>query len=243
LVYLSIVIPAFNECDKIAEDIALASGFLSSNHLKGEVIVVDDGSTDGTAQKARQVTVGDGVSLSVIDCEHNYGKGYAVRRGMARTSGEYVMFADCGCCVPYSNVLKGLEIIRGHNADIEISHASRKMPESNVQRGQGFYRRMCSWAFRQIVVRLMGLSSRLTDTQCGFKVYRGKVAREIYSQCVTDGFMFDIEVILRAKKEGYMIEEFPIDWTCDRDSRMSPAKNSWQIIRELIRIKRMIKKS
>lgn len=240
---LSIVIPAFNECDKIAEDIRIASEFLSSNEFEGEIIVVDDGSTDGTADTARNITVDDSVSLSIIKYEKNRGKGYAVRRGIAETSGDYVMFADCGCCVPYDNVLKGLKILQDNQADIEIAHASRKMKESHIQRGQGRYRRMCSWVFRKMMVHVMGLSPHFTDTQCGFKVYRGEAARKIYSQCVTDGFMFDVEVILRAQKEGYMIAEFPIEWTCDLDSRLSPAKNSWQIIGELFKIKRMVNKS
>ena len=85
----------------------------------------------------------------------------------------------------------------------------------------------------------MKISSELSDTQCGFKIYRGDVARNLYGQCVTDGFMFDLEIIMRAEKQGYRIKEFPIDWTCDRDSRLSPAKSLWRVLRELITIKRI----
>jgi hypothetical protein len=85
----------------------------------------------------------------------------------------------------------------------------------------------------------MKVSSELTDTQCGFKIYRGDVARDLYGQCITDGFMFDLEIIMRAQKRGCRIKEFPIEWTCDRDSRLSPTRSLWRVLQELITIKRM----
>ena len=86
----------------------------------------------------------------------------------------------------------------------------------------------------------MKIPAGLTDTQCGFKIYRGDVGREIYNQCITDGFMFDVETILRAVKLGYRIEEFPIEWTCDPDSRITPARDIGLILGELSRIKKDI---
>jgi dolichyl-phosphate beta-glucosyltransferase len=84
----------------------------------------------------------------------------------------------------------------------------------------------------------MKIPKGLTDTQCGFKIYRGDVARLLYGRCQTDGFMFDIEIIRRAINQNYKIAEFPIDWTCDLDSRLSPAKSSWQILSELLKIRK-----
>lgn len=241
---LSIVIPAFNECEKIAVDIQVAYNFLAKNGISGEIIVVDDGSTDETARVAQiagDVEVGDEVSFEVIRYEQNRGKGYAVRTGIAKTRGEYVMFVDCGGCIPYGNVLVGIDILKNHHADIQIAHASRRMQESKIHRGQALHRRICSWAFRQMMVHVMGLSDEFTDTQCGFKIYKGDAARKIYAECITDGFMFDVEVILRAQQQGYAIEEFPIDWTCDPDSRLSVTKNFWEIMSELIKIRRVLK--
>jgi hypothetical protein len=91
------------------------------------------------------------------------------------------------------------------------------------------------------VIHATKISAELTDTQCGFKIYRGDAARSLYGECVTDGFMFDIEVILRALSQGYQIKEFPIDWTCDPDSRLSPTRSIWQILAELIRIRAALK--
>lgn len=234
---ISIVIPVFNESKKIGADIKAASAFLKDNHLAGEIIVVDDGSDDGTSKATKSVAVSPMVELEVIRYDDQRGKGYAVRTGIGKTSGEYVMFADSGCCVPYGYVPDGLKLLKSGACD--IAHGSRKLPDSKIQEAQGWYRRICAGLFRWVIHRSMKISSELSDTQCGFKIYRGDVARDLYGQCVTDGFMFDLEIIMRAEKQGYRIKEFPIDWTCDRDSRLSPAKSLWRVLRELITIKRI----
>ena len=86
----------------------------------------------------------------------------------------------------------------------------------------------------------MKIPPGLTDTQCGFKIYKGDVARKLYGQCVSDGFLFDVEIIMRAVLQGYRIKEFPIKWRCDRDSRLLPARNSVSLALELINIKRAL---
>jgi dolichyl-phosphate beta-glucosyltransferase len=88
----------------------------------------------------------------------------------------------------------------------------------------------------------MKIPAEFTDTQCGFKIYKGDVARQLYGECATDGFAFEIEIIMRAQKKGYRIKEFPIDWTCDRDSRLSPTRSFWRILLELITIKQIMTK-
>jgi len=237
---LSIVIPVFNESKKIGADIEAASVFLESNHLAGEIIVVDDGSNDRTSEAAKAVTVPSAVRLEVVRCNEHRGKGYAVRTGITKTAGEYVMFADSGGCVPYGYVLNGLKLLKSGACD--IAHGSRKLPDSKIQKAQGRYRRTCASIFRWVVNNRMRIPFELTDTQCGFKIYRGDVARNLYEQCVTDGFMFDIEIIMRAKKQGYRIKEFPIEWSCDADSRLSPTRSLRGVLSELIAIKRMLSK-
>lgn len=237
---LSIIIPAFEERKKIGRDVEAASTFLESSHLAGEIIIVDDGSRDGTAEAAENVEVPSGIALKVVRLHHHMGKGYAIRTGIKQTSGEYVMFADSGCCVPYENVLDGLGLLKSGACD--IAHGSRKMPGCNIQKAQSCYRRICARIFHWFVIYAMKIPAEFTDTQCGFKIYRGDVGRRLYSQCVTDGFMFDVEVIMRALKQGCRIKEFPIEWTCDRDSRLSPTRSLWRIFSELITIKRVLSK-
>ena len=233
---LSIVIPAFEEGHKIARDVTAAAQFLQANHLHGEVLVVDDGSTDNTAQAARDVQVPDEVERRVVRYEPHRGKGYAVRTGMTQTTGEYVMFADCGLCIPYGNALEGLEMLK--NGACDIAHGSRRHLQSDILKDQPWHRRLLSRTFKATVRLVLGVPRDLTDTQCGFKVYKGGVARALYSRCITDGFMFDIEIILRAVKEGYRIGEFPVEWVCDLDSRLSVARTPWPVLSELRTIKR-----
>ena len=237
--YISIVMPVFEESKKIETDIKMASKFLESNHFEGEIIIVDDGSRDNTVQIAKNSDIPAGIDFKVDRYEHHRGKGYAIRTGVKQTKGEYVMFIDSGGCVPYKDILQGLKLLESGNCD--IAHASRKLPETQIRKAQSWYRRICSAIFHWFVIYFMKIPSELTDTQCGFKIYKGEVARNLYVQCITDGFMFDVEIIIRARKQGYRIKEFPIEWTCDRDSRLSPTRNLWNVLSELITIKKTLK--
>jgi dolichyl-phosphate beta-glucosyltransferase len=235
---LSIVIPAFNEYGKIGRDIESACEFLQRNGFDGEIIIADDGSSDTTADKSQKT--GDKyrgrIQVMVILNQQHHGKGYAVRSGIIQATGDYVMFADSGSCVPLDNALRGLELLKANKCD--IAHGSRKTAGTHLIKDQGLYRHICSVLFHWFVIHVMKISAQLTDTQCGFKIYRGDVARLLYSKCVTDGFMFDIEIIRRALKQNYRIAEFPIDWTCDPDSRLSPTRSFWRIFSELLKIKK-----
>lgn len=233
---LSIVIPALNESKKIAHDIEAAAAFLQDNNFTGEIIVVDDGSSDNTAEAAQKAKIPSEVTLNVNRYGRHRGKGSAVRTGIMQSRGEYVMFADSGCCVPYNNVLRGLELLKSDACD--VAHGSRKTKGSHIERSQSLYRRICAMIFHWFVILYMKIPAEITDTQCGFKIYKGDVARQLYYGSSTDGFGFDIEIIMRARKKGYRIKEFPIDWTCDRDSRLSPTRSFRSILLELITIKR-----
>ncbi len=239
---ISIVIPAYEESKKIARDMEAATAFLRDNHFTGQIIVVDDGSKDNTAEVVKNAVTSSpqSIELKVERYNHHRGKGYAVRRGIEQTSGEYVMFADSGCCVPYEDTLRGLELIKSGGCD--IAHGSRKMRGCHIEKAQSLYRRICSKMFHWFVIHDMKIPAEFTDTQCGFKIYRGDIARHLYGECITDGFTFDIEIIMRAQKEGYRIKEFPIDWTCDPDSRLSPTRSSWRVLSELLKIRRVMAK-
>lgn len=227
---ISIIIPVWNEREKIANDIKAASVFLAENKLQGEIIVVDDGSADDTIKIVKEVTVPSG-DIHVIKNEIHKGKGAAVRTGVLKSKGQFVMFADSGLCVPYSSALQGINLIK--NKICEIAHGSRKLPESQIVLPQSIARKISARIFRNLITTWMNISKELTDTQCGFKIYQGEIARQLYSKSIIDGFMFDIEIILMAQKNNYKIKEFPIEWTADRDSRLSLAKTPWRMIAEL----------
>jgi dolichyl-phosphate beta-glucosyltransferase len=237
---LSIVIPVYNEGKKIENDVRAALRFLSDNHLTGEIIVVDDGSIDNTAAKANKAVRRTQTPLRVICYEQHRGKGFAVRTGMKVTCGEYVMFVDSGLCVPYYNALIGLELIKRNECD--IAHGSRKLKESKIRRQQPLTRRIIGTMMRWILIAYIQLPSEISDSQCGFKIYKGDIARKLYGQCLSNGFLFDVEIIMRAIKNGYHIKEFPIDWTSDPDTRLSPIRNLWDTLCELIALKRILNK-
>ena len=180
---ISIVIPAYNEQNKIGADIRDACSFITSKGFTGEIIVVDDGSTDETSEIAKDVRFPKQANLELLRNEVNWGKGHAVRTGIQKSKGDYVIFADSGSCVPYEDALTGIDLIKSGQCD--IAHGSRKMPGCNIQRAQGIYRRFCSRLFRLVAASVLGIPKELTDTQCGFKIYRGDVARDLYSRCVT----------------------------------------------------------
>lgn len=232
---LSIIIPAYNEQHKIARDVTAAGDFLQAHGLAGEVIVVDDGSRDGTAAAAQQAATSCPVPCRVLRYAGNRGKGFAVRAGMLASAGDVVMFADSGLNVPFDHALAGLQMLRDRTC--ELAHGSRKLPQSAIVLAQPWYRRWLSRLFGRLIRAWLQLPSHLTDTQCGFKLYCGAVARRLYRDCATAGFMFDLEIILRAQALGYRLREFPVAWRCDPDSRLSLLRSPWPILVELLRIR------
>ena len=235
---LSIIIPVLNESKKIKNDILAASEFLLKNKIKGEIIFVDDGSSDDTAEVARNTEVASGVSLQVLQYSDHRGKGFAVKQGIKKSVGKFVLFVDSGLCVSFSHIIIGLKLLQENKCD--IAHGSRFLKESKIIRPHLPSRRISSALFRSIFKTLLKLPPELTDTQCGFKIYKGDVARQLYENCITDGFMFDIEIILRAVKKDFRIKEFPIEWKADLDSRLSQVKMPVKMLTELIKIKHAI---
>jgi len=233
---LSIVIPAYNESRKVSGDVAAASEFLTTNGLSGEVVIADDGSTDGTADIAQAAAVAPGVKYSVLRLVHG-GKGWAVSQGILHSRGQYVLFADSGVCIPFADALPALALLRDDRCD--IANGSRRLPESVIGHPLSRYRRVLSRLFRWIVLRVLHLPRHLTDTQCGFKLYKGHIARELYAQCRTKGFLFDLEILVRAAGQDMRVAEFPVHWRWDNDSRLRPARILWNVLKELIRIRRL----
>lgn len=228
--YLSIVIPVLNEEKKILGDLNAIARFQKDHPMELEVIVVDDGSQDHTVSVIQENQDKYKFTIWLIQNEHHHGKGYVVRKGILHATGQYVLFMDCGQCLPLNSIHKGLEILQQN--DCMIVHGSRRMKESHILKSYPLYRILLSRIFHFLSVHYMGIPKNLTDTQCGFKLYVTDIAKKLYEESRIYGFLFDIEIILLARKYGYSIREFPINWTTDRDSRLYPTKNMLQMVKE-----------
>jgi glycosyltransferase involved in cell wall biosynthesis len=233
---LSIVIPVYNERQKIAGDVAAAAVFLKKRRIKGEIIVADDGSADGTAGEAHRAGTAVGAPLSVVRLERHRGKGAAVRAGILKSQGKITLFIDSGLCIPYEDLAVAIGWIRG--GACEIAHASRRLAGSVVVRPPKRTRRLTSWLFRRFAFRAFALPAELTDTQVGCKIYDGKIARKLYGECRSEGFAFDLEIILMAVRAGCRIREFPVHWTSDPDTRLSLLRTPKTLIIDLMKLKR-----
>ena len=230
---LSIIIPAYKEANKIERDIEAAAHFLKTQAQAAEIIVVDDGSPDETTAVVQSLQK-DFPQLQVLRYESNRGKGYALRYGIIHSRGEKVMFADAGLCIPYEIALIALTMLDLKMC--EIAHGSRRM-RGSVRQQQPLYRRIGSKVYSFVIHTLMGVPLYISDTQCGFKLYQGDIARQLYGEAFTDGFMIDIEIILRALASGYVILEFPVLWSNDADTRYDPIKGTWRNFLELMAIR------
>jgi dolichyl-phosphate beta-glucosyltransferase len=234
---ISIIIPAFEEGSKIEKDIILADNFLNENKYHGEIIIVDDGSSDDTLQLALNIKSKLSNELIVLRNKKNLGKGGAVRKGILNSKGNFVLYQDAGATVPMQNALAGIKLLKNNTCDIAIG--SRKLHTSKILKQQEFDRAIISKGFRFLMRLLFKQITPFTDTQCGFKIYRGDIARNIYAGASINGFMFEIEILLRALKNKYIVTEFPVEWRCDRDSRISLLKSPWQVVSDIIKIKKM----
>lgn len=238
---LSIVIPAYNESKKIKKDIFAADKFIRDNFDSGQIIVVDDGSDDDTTEVAQSIRDEIKTKFDVIKLERNSGKGAAIAKGVENSEGDIVLYADAGLTVPFTDALKGIKLIK--ESKCEIANGSRKLPDSTIVKRQDIDRRLISLFFGLSTKLFLHIPKNMTDTQCGFKLYKGDVARELFSQLSIPGFLFEIEIILLAIKKGYRVLEFPVTWSCDRDSRLSVKKSSKNIIEEFKDIYKEFNKS
>ncbi len=236
---VSIVIPAFNEAGKIVRDVEEAVRFFEGEGLSGEVIVADDGSTDGTSAAARSAKVPPTVRFETVRLERNTGKGFALKAGILASSGAVVVFADSGTCVPYGDALPWIRRIR--DGELEVAMASRRLEQTVIRRDRPLARRIMGRAFHLAAVAIVGLPRRITDSQCGFKIFSGEVARRLFAGLETPGFLFELEIIIKALRLGYRVEEFPMTWTCDLDTRVRPASQARAIVRELFAVRRIVR--
>ncbi len=229
---MSVVIPALNESIRLPPTLERINAFLATDAawLPAEVIVVDDGSADGTGEAARSVEPMDGVVLRVETHRENRGKGAAVRTGFARATGEFVLLTDADLSTP----IEELPVLARSAADGGIAIGSRAVDRSLVETPQPRYRDMMGRSFN-LMVRMLGLS-RLHDTQCGFKLFPGIVANALAGVQKLDGFAFDVEYLVIAESWGRSVEEVAVRWHHVEESRVLAVRHSSEMMRDLLRL-------
>ncbi len=232
----SVVIPAFNEAARLPRYLDDVLTYFDGRGEPYEVIVVDDGSTDGTADLV-EVSAAAHPGLRLIRLDRNRGKGAAVRHGMLAARGEYRVFADADGATPIAE-LKRLEPVLATSADIAIG--SRGLADPAVSLTTRRHRVLAGRIFNWLVARL-GLRG-VADSQCGFKAFRGTVADQLFGALETRGFGFDVELLLRAQAHGYRIAEVAVNWADQAGSKVGVLRDGprmmWQIVTARARIGR-----
>ncbi|MCB4756683.1 MAG: glycosyltransferase family 2 protein [Elusimicrobia bacterium] len=226
---LSIIIPAYNEAARILPTLETIEAFVKTQPYPIEVLIVDDGSKDGTAGTVR--TFIDGKShFRLLQHERNLGKGAAVRLGMRSAQGAYRLFSDADLSTPIEEVSKFFP----HAYDVIIG--SRRVRGAQLKKRQPFYREAMGRVF-SVLVRLLTLHGFL-DTQCGFKFFTANAADNIFFKQTINGFGFDVEILFIAKKcFRYRIKEAPVVWRDSPQTQVRLFRDSLRMFVDLLRIR------
>lgn len=227
---LSLVIPAYNEEKRIGSSLAQIIAYFRRNGYSYELIVVDDGSTDGTVEivKGLMDEAKDGRLLST---QHS-GKGAAVRKGVLNAEGRYIFFTDADLSTPIVELDKFLEQLnQGHKVVI----GSRKIAGANVEVHQSWLRESMGKVFTWLTNVI--LTKNISDVTCGFKGFSRPVAQEIFSRQRVNDWSFDAEILFLAQKYGYSIKEVPVCWRNDPATKVNLLKDTVRSFLGLLRIR------
>jgi dolichyl-phosphate beta-glucosyltransferase len=225
---LSVVIPALNEAARLPRTLERVRSFLEARREAYEIVVVDDGSTDGTAETA---AAAGGPHARVLRNDGNRGKGFSVRRGMLSARGDRRLMTDADLSTPIED-LPRLEACLAQGSDVAV--ASRAAAGANVEIHQPLYRESLGRAFNALVRAL--LVPEIHDTQCGFKLFSGPAAAAVFRRARNDGFAFDVEALFLARRLGFRVVEVPVTWRNDAASRVGVLSGSLAFV-DLARIR------
>ena len=229
---ITIVIGAYNEEKRIKKSLFEIYNYFEKKLLDFEIIVVNDGSVDHTDEVLQEIAL-EMPKLKIISYGPNKGKGFALLTGVLSSRGDLVLISDADLSTPIEEVENLTAFIASKGFEIAIG--SRALPLSRIIEKQPWWRQGMGKIFNQIV-KIVVLSE-FQDTQCGFKLFRGQVARRLFDELKTERFAFDVEILARAKKRGRRIAEVPVKWINSAQSKVNPIVDSLTMIRDLIRIR------
>lgn len=232
--YLSVIIPAYREEQRIRETLQELRAFLQRQPWTWEVIVVDDGSPDRTKDAVAGFQQTTHMPIRLLVHPQNRGKGAAVRTGMLAATGTYALFTDADNATPIQEVEKLLKAV---TAGYDLVIASRYLPESTIVRRQPMVRRMMSRAGNLLFTLMLGL--HFTDTRCGFKLFTAAARTGIFAKQTLERFGFDTELLVIAARQGLRVAEVPVAWYDHTRSTVHPWRDSLRSLREIFHIRRM----
>lgn len=227
---LSIVIPAYNERDRLPPTLQTLQAFAQAQPFLVEILIADDGSTDGSID----VIEAEYSDISILRASQNAGKGAAVRRGLLAAQGEYVLFSDADLSTPIEEVTAMLGFLE-EGFDIVIG--SRGLASSQLEIRQPWWRELSGRTFNCLVRALSGLPYR--DTQCGFKLFRRQAARLICERMTNDGWAFDVEMLMIASEHGMKVKEQPVHWFNREGSKVSLMNDAPNMFRDILQFRRL----
>ena len=225
------VIPCYNEELRLPRTIEQIERYLGARGDRYELILVDDGSGDGT-RRVMEEAAARNKSIRIVALPVNRGKGRALAEGVKVSRGDYVLVTDADLSTPIEELPK-LEAALAAGAGVAIG--SRAIKGSRVELSQPIYRVLMGKAFN-IIVQLVLLPG-IWDTQCGFKLFRGDIARDVFEGLTTDGFGYDPEVLYLAKKKGVRIAEVPVVWRNSAPTKVNAIRSSLDMFRHVLRIR------
>jgi dolichyl-phosphate beta-glucosyltransferase len=227
---LSIVIPAYNESVRLGNTLNTVVRYLAENWAGSELIVVDDGSSDNTAELSRRTLENSGqVRTSVISYKSNLGKGRAVRLGLLAARGDVTLFSDADLSTPITETPKLVEPILRNECD--VTFGSRALDRSLIGVHQPWRREQGGRIFNLVVRLATGLP--FWDTQCGFKAFNMSVCRPLVEAATVDRFGFDVELLYLAYRAGLRLREIPVRWDHNEGSKITLLSDSFKMVSEV----------
>lgn len=229
---LSIIIPAYNEEYRLPQSLRKIDEFLKQQSYEAELLVVENGSQDGTTAVAEAFAAGHDY-VRVLHSDR--GKGAAVKKGMLEASGQYRFMCDADLSMPIEEVNKFLPPVTN---SYQLAMASREAPGAK-RYNEPEYRHIMGRVFN-LIVRVLAVP-KLHDTQCGFKCFTAEAAEQVFVRQTMNGWGFDVEVAAIALALGYKVVEIPINWYFNDDSRVSPVKDTIRMFREVLQVRRNLR--
>lgn len=229
---LSVVIPMYNETKRMPRSLPMLAKYFRGRKYSVEFVVVDDGSTDNTAEMARDI-LGRGSDVNVIEERPNRGKGHAVKVGMLAARGEYVLFTDADLSTPPEEIEKFWQWFDRGN-DVVIG--SRKMAGAVLERHQPLWRESMGKVFTWLTNRIA--TRDISDITCGFKCFTHDAAQKLFSRSIIDDWSFDAEVLYIAQKHKMRIKEVPVHWHDETGTKVRVIRDATRAFLGLLRIRR-----